>query len=98
MNILIDVGHPAHVHYFRNLAKLLSEKGHKVYWATKDIPIVIQLLEKYNFEFIVLPKKSDNLIGKILKQLLWNLLQINFWGHNKKSYSFFFEFHLREKH
>ena len=41
MRILIR-GHPAHVHYFRNLAKELQLKGHTI-WTVKDI-VVAKLL------------------------------------------------------
>ena len=29
MKILIDMNHPAHVHYFRNFIKLMEAKGHE---------------------------------------------------------------------
>ncbi|MFW5804449.1 MAG: DUF354 domain-containing protein, partial [bacterium] len=28
MKILIDIGHPAHVHYFKNFITKMSQKGH----------------------------------------------------------------------
>ena len=28
MRILIDIGHPAHVHYFRNFVRAMEERGH----------------------------------------------------------------------
>lgn len=80
MNILIDIGHPAHVHYYRNLARKLITKNHKVLWTIKDIPVVKRLLDYYGFEYHVLPKKKDSLSGKILSQiryiwLLWKVLR-----------------------
>ncbi|HCI55023.1 MAG TPA: DUF354 domain-containing protein [Bacteroidales bacterium] len=74
MNILIDIGHPAHVHYYRNLAKELEKKNHKVYWTVKDIPVAKKLLEYYGFTYYVLPKKSDTLLGKIFKQVLYDTI------------------------
>ena len=72
MNVLIDIGHPAHVHYYRNLAKDLIQRGHKVIWTVKDIPIAIKLLDYYGFPYIIFPKKADNLIGKAFKQLQYD--------------------------
>lgn len=69
MNILIDIGHPAHVHYYRNLALELQRKGHKVVWSVKDITVAKRLLDFYGFEYYLLPKKKDNLQGKILGQV-----------------------------
>jgi predicted glycosyltransferase len=74
MNILIDIGHPAHVHYYRNLAMELTQRGHIVFWTVKDIPMAKKLLDLYGFTYKVFPKKSDNLIGKILKQLLYDII------------------------
>jgi predicted glycosyltransferase len=78
MNILIDIGHPAHVHYFRILAGELVRNGNLVFWCTKDIPIVKQLLNSYGFEYIVLPQKSDTLPGKIGKQFFYNIKLLQF--------------------
>jgi predicted glycosyltransferase len=72
MNILIDIGHPAHVHNFRNLAKKLEEGGHKVVWSVKDIPVALRLLDFYGFKYYVLSAKKDSLISKIIKQLKYN--------------------------
>ena len=29
MKILIDINHPAHVHYFKNFIKIMEKKGHE---------------------------------------------------------------------
>ena len=41
-------------------------------WTVKDIVVAKKLLEYYGFEYILFPKKSDNIIGKILKQIYYN--------------------------
>jgi hypothetical protein len=74
LKILIDIGHPAHVHYYRNLANELEKKGHQVYWTVKDIDIAKHLLTYYGFKYYVLPKKSDSLPGKIWKQFLYDFI------------------------
>jgi uncharacterized protein len=74
MNILIDIGHPAHVHYYRNFAKELLNKGHKVSWSVKDIPMAKRLLDIYGHSYTVLPKKKDSLFGKFIRQLQYNWL------------------------
>lgn len=73
MNILIDVGHPAHVHYYKNLSRNLSETGHKVVWSVKNIPVAIKLLENYGFKYYLLSAKSDTIYGKALKQIKFDL-------------------------
>ena len=74
MNILIDIGHPAHVHYYRNLAAEMQSKGHKVVWTVKDIPVAKRLLDFYGFSYTVFPKKKDSLPGKAMRQLQYNAL------------------------
>jgi predicted glycosyltransferase len=74
MRILIDIGHPAHLHYYRNLARELEKQNHVVFWTVKDIPVAKTLLKFYGFQFKQLPKKSDHLIGKIWKQLLYDVI------------------------
>lgn len=74
MNILIDIGHPAHVHYYRNLAHELIGKGHKVVWVIKDMKVAKSLLDHYGFEYIVVPKKGDGILGKFLRQIQYDVL------------------------
>lgn len=74
MNILIDIGHPAHVHYYRNLAKELEKKGHHVFWTVKNLAVAKHLLDFYGFKYSVLPKKADGILGKIVRQLQYDLI------------------------
>lgn len=78
MNILIDIGHPAHVHYYRNLVCELNKRGHKILWVVKNLEIATQLLDIYGFEYIKLPPKKDKILSKMLRQLQydWKLLKI----------------------
>ena len=69
MRFLIDIGHPAHVHLFRNLYFALIAEGHYVVVTTKDIPIAKTLLNLYGIQYINLGKKSDVLIGKFFDLL-----------------------------
>jgi predicted glycosyltransferase len=79
MNILVDINHPAHVHLFKHMIRLLRQKGHRVLVTVKEIPAAKQLLINEQIEFIPLGnKKSDSLAGKALRQVeydrqLWQL-------------------------
>jgi len=68
MRILIDIGHPAHVHYFKNLINDLSSH-HKIIVATKDVPIITSLLDYYDFKYIIIGEKGNGIFGKAIKQL-----------------------------
>ncbi len=73
MNILIDIGHPAHVHLFRNFYQVMKERGHKVYVTVKELPSATNLLEFYKIPFIMVGRKGQTLTGKAVKQTLFSL-------------------------
>ena len=85
MNILIDIGHPAHVHYYRNLARELETLNHKIFWSAKDIPVARSLLDHYKFKYLLLPPKKDGLIGKAWMQLYYDWILYRFCKKNKIS-------------
>ncbi len=78
MNILFDIGHPAHVHLLRNAYFELQKHGHKIIVTVKDIPIAHKLLEYYNIPFITLGVKKDSLLQKALSQFKydWQILKL----------------------
>lgn len=65
MNILIDIGHPGHVHLLRNVAKELEGKGHRIYYSVRDIPVAKRLMAHYGMKpWLDLGGKKDSLLGK----------------------------------
>jgi len=78
MNVLIDIGHPAHVHLFRNLYKILIREGFNVTVTAKDVPIIKELLSKYDIPYLLLGKKSNSIWGKLIDQLIfgWRMWRI----------------------
>ena len=66
MNILIDIGHPAHVHLFKNFATAMQKNGHKILFTCRDKEFEIYLLKKYGFEYKTFGRKYISSIGKIL--------------------------------
>ncbi|MFV1974875.1 MAG: DUF354 domain-containing protein [Candidatus Scalindua sp.] len=65
MNILIDINHPAHVHFFRNPIKILKNQGHKVLVTSRDKEMAMDLLEELGIE----NKKLSSLRGGGLMSL-----------------------------
>ena len=66
MNVLIHIGHPAHVHFFKNIIFALKKHGHKVRIITRKKDITLQLLDLYGFEYTTFNFFSTSLAGKIL--------------------------------
>lgn len=65
MKILIDIGHPAHVHYFRNFIKLMRNKGHEFLISARNKDLSQILLKKYGISFFDRGRGSNNLLGKV---------------------------------
>lgn len=72
MNILVDIGHPGHVHLLKNTIKLFKNNGHTVIITVKDIPIAKHLLEIEGLDYFELGKKSNSIAGKALNQVKYN--------------------------
>lgn len=68
MNILMDIGHPAHVHFFNSIYRLLKDK-HTFFFTCREIPIVISLLDHYRIPYQVIGTKGNGLVGKMVKQI-----------------------------
>ena len=47
MKILIDIGHPAHVHFFRNAIALWRKAGDEVLITSRDKDVTLRLLDEY---------------------------------------------------
>ena len=73
MNILIDIGHPAHVHLFKHFANEMLRKGHKILFTCREKEFEIYLLKHYGFNYKSFGKKYSSLPGK-----LWGLVEFDF--------------------
>lgn len=66
MNILIDIGHPGHVHLLHGVAEELIQHGHKLFYSVRNIPIARRLMEHYGMmPYLDLGNKKDSLLGKV---------------------------------
>lgn len=66
MRILIDINHPAHVHYFRNFYKIMVAKGHQIMVVSRNKEIEHQLLSLYQIPFVTRGKGSSGTVSKFL--------------------------------
>ena len=73
MKILIDIGHPGHVHLFKNFAWIMERSGHDVLFTTREKEFEIDLLTKYGFKFISFGKKYQSTFGKLFGLLKFDL-------------------------
>lgn len=83
MNILIDIGHPGHVHLFRNVTFALRRKGHSIFFSVRDMPVAKRLMERYGMvPYLDLGVKKDTLSGKAQTVISQDLQVLNFVRKN----------------
>ena len=76
MRILIDIGHPANVHFFRNFAKAMEIKGHVILFTAREKDVALLLLKHYGFTFISFGSFNKGFIGKIFSLLKFDFLML----------------------
>ena len=64
MRILFDLGHPAHVHYFKFLIRLLEKNGNQVLIVARGKDVTHRLLKNYGIPYLSRGKGSKSLLGK----------------------------------
>jgi predicted glycosyltransferase len=66
MTVVFDIGHPAHVHYFKHMITQLQDNKHRVIVFARDKECAHELLRAYDIPFISRGKGSNSFIGKLL--------------------------------
>ncbi|KIO46307.1 MULTISPECIES: DUF354 domain-containing protein [Sanguibacteroides] len=72
MRILIDIGHPAHVHLFSPFASEMKLKGHEILFTCREKEHEKTLLQAYGNNYVCLGKHYSTKIGKV-----WGLLRFD---------------------
>ncbi|MDY6879366.1 MAG: DUF354 domain-containing protein [Thermodesulfobacteriota bacterium] len=78
MKVLVDVAHPGHVHFYKNVIWRLQKNGHKVLISARDKDVTLPLLRQYGFSYQTLSVKGDTFLG-LSKEFLereWALLRL----------------------
>jgi predicted glycosyltransferase len=66
MRIVVDVNHPAHVHYFKNFIWEMTERGHDILVTASEKDVSYKLLDAYGIPYIKLGNYGGSLIEKLL--------------------------------
>lgn len=66
MTIFIDIGHPAHVHYFKNLISQLSQGIHQFVVTARNKEIAHYLLNQLEINYFSRGSGSSGTIGKLI--------------------------------
>lgn len=79
MRINVDLGHPAHVHYFRNAIAQWKEHEHDVLVTSRDKDLTLTLLDQYGISHICISKAMGRGRAGLGYELLvrdWRLLRL----------------------
>ena len=66
MRIVVDIGHPAHVHFFKNFMWEMSKGGHTTLITATDKDVSLKLLKNYGFNYIDMGRYGKSAIKKML--------------------------------
>lgn len=84
MRYLFDLGHPAHVHYFKFVIKSLEFNGNDVIVTARNKDVTFALLKSEKIEFISRGKGANSTFGKLL-YLIWGSLLLTWIGKRNKT-------------
>jgi predicted glycosyltransferase len=83
IRILFDLGHPAHVHLFRNVIRKLQSNGHSVIITIRDKDITAKLLDIYGFTYTKVSKARKSNLGLFYELMQHNLGVLNIANRHK---------------
>lgn len=78
MKILIDIGHPGHVHFFKNTIWELEKNGHEVLVTARGKEVTVDLLKAYGIKHKVLTSMKKGKMNLFLEWIIrdYKLLKI----------------------
>ncbi len=65
MRILIDILHPAHVHFFRNFYEVMDRRGHELTITARDKDRSVDLLEQYGLPYEQISVQKSGGVGLV---------------------------------
>ena len=63
MRVLVDMTHPANVHFFKHLIWQLQREGHEVLITAREKDVTLRLLDALGFSYICPSRKSEGILG-----------------------------------
>ncbi len=66
MNIIVDIGHPAHVHFFKNFIWEMKSRGHEILITATRKDVALELLHNYGFDYIAMGSYGNSSARKMI--------------------------------
>lgn len=96
--IIIDIGHPAHIHYFKNCVHILSIKGYEFLFVVRERDSTIELINELGFKYVSRGKGGKGMLNKLM---LIPIIDFKIWKIAKRfkpdlflSFSSFYAAHV----
>jgi len=70
MNILLDIGHPAHVHFFKHPIRMLQEHGHTIVVTSRVKEFALDLLDEMGIQHIPLSSLGKGGLLSLASELI----------------------------
>lgn len=69
MRLLVGIGHPAHVHFYKNAVWRLLERGDEVLLAARDKDVTLDLLDAYQLPYEIISAVGHGRLGMLSEYL-----------------------------
>lgn len=66
MKFMVNMAHPAHVHYFKNFIIEMQKRGHEVLILAFDKEVTFKLLDNYGLDYIRFGRHNKSLAKKLI--------------------------------
>ena len=78
MKIIIDIGHPTHVHLFKTMIGVLQHHGHDILVTARNKEVTLRLLSSYGIECVEVGKYRNSMLpkGAEMPFIDWRVWQI----------------------
>jgi len=77
MRLIVDICHPAHVHFFKNFIWEMEKLGHHVMITVRDKEITLNLLDNYGFDYKTISKMNKGKIDLIYEFISRDIKLLN---------------------
>lgn len=69
MKVMIDILHPAHVHFFRNFIQEMQKDGHDLLITARNKEMTLTLLQEYDIPYTLISTVKKGFLGRFQEQL-----------------------------
>jgi hypothetical protein len=66
--VLVDIGHPAHVHFFKHAMRRLQSEGHPIQITARSKDVTETLLAAYGFQYRLLSSSRENRLSEFVRR------------------------------